>query len=158
MYKAIIFDLDDTLLDFRASEAHSLGLVHREMLDGLVDFAAFTDVFRKVNKVLWRDLEKALVTPQEIKYLRFQRSLDAFSLKVSHHDAAARYEEALSQSAIWFDGVQDAFKRLHTTHRLGLITNGISRIQRSRVKLAGIADMAHSIVVSEEVARCFCRA
>lgn len=151
MYKAILFDLDDTLLNFRASEIHSLGHVHRTLLQTHVEFDAFLATFRKVNKVLWRDLEKAQVTPQEIKVLRFERSFSAFTLPLDHVVAANAYEEALSQSAIWFEGVKERLESLALSHRIGIITNGISIIQRGRLERAGLNQLAHSIVVSEEV-------
>ena len=72
-YKILLFDLDDTLLDFGANEIDSLNkLFHQHGYD-------FSDelfrVYDCVNKQLWTDYENGNITLDEVLNLKVFRNL-----------------------------------------------------------------------------------
>ena len=74
MHRNFLFDLDQTLLDFHASEYKALGIILQ------ANSLSFSDeiyqAFKAYNKSLWLELEKGTITRTELFTKRF---LDVFS-------------------------------------------------------------------------------
>ena len=64
MHHNFLFDLDQTLLDFHASEYKALGIVLTK--SGLSFSDEIYRAFKAYNKSLWLELEKGTVTRQEL--------------------------------------------------------------------------------------------
>ena len=64
MHKNIIFDLDQTLLDFHASERKALEIVVTK--NGLKFTDEVYDHFKAKNKSLWLELEKGTINRTEL--------------------------------------------------------------------------------------------
>ena len=73
MRRNFLFDLDQTLLNFHASEYKALGIVLQE--NGLNFSDDIYDKFKVCNKSLWLELEKGTISRNELFTLRFR---DAF--------------------------------------------------------------------------------
>ena len=69
MYRYFLFDLDQTLLDFHASEQKALGIVLRA--NGLPFSDEIYQAFKARNKSLWLELEKGTITRTELFTKRF---------------------------------------------------------------------------------------
>ena len=74
MHRNFLFDLDQTLLDFHASEHKALGIVLKA--NGLSFSDEIYQAFKAYNKSLWLELEKGTITRTELFTKRF---LDVFS-------------------------------------------------------------------------------
>ena len=74
MHHNFLFDLDQTLLDFHASEYKALGIVLRA--SGLSFSDEIYRAFKAYNKSLWLELEKGNISRTELFTKRF---LDVFS-------------------------------------------------------------------------------
>ena len=74
MHRNFLFDLDQTLLDFHASEYKALGIVLRE--NGFSFSDGIYRAFKAYNQSLWLELEKGTITRTELFTKRF---LDVFS-------------------------------------------------------------------------------
>ncbi len=70
MHHNFLFDLDETLLDFHASEYKALGIVLRT--NGLPFSDEIYHAFKAYNKSLWLQLEKGTISRTELFTLRFQ--------------------------------------------------------------------------------------
>ena len=60
MHHNFLFDLDQTLLDFHASEEKALGIVLRK--NGLSVSDEVYPAFKAYNKELWLELEKGTIS------------------------------------------------------------------------------------------------
>ncbi len=65
MHKNFLFDLDQTLLNFHASEKKALGIVLTE--NGLSYSEEIYRDFKSYNKSLWLQLEKGTITRPELR-------------------------------------------------------------------------------------------
>lgn len=74
MHYNFLFDLDQTLLDFHASEYKALGIVLRA--NGLSFSDEIYGAFKAYNKSLWLELEKGNISRTELFTKRF---LNVFS-------------------------------------------------------------------------------
>ena len=71
MHCDLLFDLDQTLLDFHASERLALkAVMEAAQLTFTEERYAF---FKKTNKALWLDFEKGLISKPELFEERFRR-------------------------------------------------------------------------------------
>lgn len=60
MHRNFLFDLDQTLLDFHASEYKALGIVLTA--NGLAFSDEIYRAFKEYNKSLWQELEKGTIS------------------------------------------------------------------------------------------------
>ncbi|MCQ8212204.1 YjjG family noncanonical pyrimidine nucleotidase [Cetobacterium somerae] len=149
-YNILIFDADDTLFDFKASEKEALEKT-------LVDYNMNYDedyhlkIYKDINTKIWKELEDGLITQKELKIERFRRYCMQLNLDFDVTDFANRYMENLSNSSILFEDSLDLIKELHGKFQLFIITNGLSKVQNGRIKNSIISKYFNDIIVSEEV-------
>jgi len=131
-HRLFLFDLDDTLLDFKASEQLSfdhtmreLGL--RELPTGL--FASY----QAINLSLWKAFELGAVSKDFLKVDRFRQTFAANGLDLDPQAASALYLESLSHNVVLVDGAQELCETLAGIGEVGIITNGIEHIQQRRI-------------------------
>lgn len=70
-YKILLFDLDDTLLDFGANEADSLNKLFQK--NGYTFSDELFEVYNSVNKQLWADYEKGDIVLDDVLNRDFQK-------------------------------------------------------------------------------------
>ncbi|MFU8798071.1 MAG: HAD hydrolase-like protein, partial [Gammaproteobacteria bacterium] len=131
MYETILFDLDDTLIDFQASQMRSLKRLHAEFYTG-IDYALFEGVYLPINRALWDRVgsDENPVTPNEIKTIRFIELHKRLNINGGDPRLISEtYEHFLGETADWFPNVKCVIELLHQKgHRLGIITNGLQAL------------------------------
>ena len=149
MIKNLLFDLDDTLFDFHASEKESLKdtLIHF----GIEPTEPAMALYSEVNRGQWKLLELGKTTKPKLKIDRYRIFFEKTGVDVSALEAADFYENRLSKSAILTDGATELLDTLRGKYRLYLITNGFSVIQRGRIAASGLGEYFDGIFVSEEM-------
>ncbi len=146
-----LFDLDDTLLDFRASEKLSFECTLRELgVKAPVDtlFAQYQDI----NLGLWRAFEAGAVTKDFLKVERFRKTFASFpngGLELDPMLASELYLEALSETVVLIDGARQLCATLAGIGEVGVITNGMAHIQGRRIAASGLGDAISFIATSE---------
>lgn len=150
-YESIFFDLDNTLLNFTRTEAYALHKLHRQYFMK-TDFNQLKEQYEGINQFLWRELERGMICLEKLKVQRFQRLFDC--LKVSHLSServALEYESFLMEKIFWFPGVKETLDLFQPLYKMGIITNGLARVQRKKFQKARMNRWFSSIVISEEI-------
>jgi 2-haloacid dehalogenase len=147
-YQLFLFDLDDTLLDFRASEKLSfertlLELGFRDPVDALFSR------YQAINIGLWRAFEAGTVSKDFLKVERFRLTFAAGSLDLDPSQASERYLESLSETVVLIDGAQRLCEQLAAVGEVGIITNGVAHIQGRRIAASGLGDSISFVATSE---------
>lgn len=147
-YDILLFDLDDTLLDFGMTENHALQNLFEEygLPNGLKDYF---DKYKAISKVLWEDLEHGRTTLAELKVERFKRLFLEELLDIDAEVFGHKYIENLGKEVHMIDGVEEMFANL-TGCRFALLTNGFAIAQHARVSGSSLKDLFEVIVTSEE--------
>ncbi len=149
-YDVILFDADDTLLDFAKSEAVSLEVTLTEF--GYTEpFESYHDRFKEINRGVWREYEHGLLSSDEIRVKRFDLLMNEFGRKATPDEISEFYVGRLQSAGFMMPGARDLLTDLYGTIPLGLVTNGIGVVQRSRLAKTGLTDFFDAIVISEEV-------
>lgn len=147
-YDVLLFDLDDTLLDFGMTEQNALRLLFEEygLPNGLEDY--FTS-YKSISKVLWDDLEYGRTSLAELKVERFKRLFIEHSLDIDPILCGQKYIENLGKEVHMIDGVEELFASL-TDFRIALLTNGFKDAQHARVNGSVLKNLFEVIITSEE--------
>ena len=149
MIKTILFDLDNTLFDFTKAEGIALAktLVHL----GINPEKKVLDRYSVINTAQWKLLEQKKITRAELKIRRYKLLFEEFGFKCSPEEAAKTYEEFLSMGHYFMDGAEELLENLCKKYNLYVITNGITKVQKGRVKSANLKKYFKDIFISEEI-------
>ena len=147
-YKLFLFDLDDTLLDFRASEKRSfLHTMHElDLRDGI---DALFSQYQAINVDLWRRFETGDVTKDFLKVERFRKSFQENAIDLDPEQASRLYLESLPDTVVLIDGAKQVCATLSAIGEVGIITNGVESIQNRRIAASGLSDYISFIATSE---------
>ncbi len=148
-YTILLFDLDDTLLDFCANESDSLKKLFAQYG---YDFSnELFSVYNSVNKQLWADYENGNISLDNVLNTRFFLTMLRLGKVVDGVEWEKKYRELLGNGCQLIDGALKIIKDLSLTHRLFIITNGINLTQIKRLKQSGLYDFFEAVFDSESI-------
>lgn len=139
MYQAILFDLDDTLYDLRLYRIQRL----RRALPDVLERYPHLDADALAEAVI----AEGVYIEQFPDFLR-RRGVDDADLVGAAHEI---YRSGWFEEIALAEDAPHVFERLGLRYRLGLITNGPSRLQRLKIERFGLAEYMDVLIVSEEV-------
>ncbi len=149
-YPWVLFDADDTLFDFKRSARYSLS--HTLVDYQIAATEAHFKIYETINHEVWLAFERQEITAIELRKLRFERFLEAIGEYRDPLEMNKHYLTLLSKTKFMLDGAIELMEDLRKkTHRIGLITNGLKEVQRSRIAHAKMEAYFEVIVVSDEI-------
>lgn len=155
MHRNILFDLDQTLLDFHASEHIALKTIME--MNGQVFTEARYDFFKQVNKKLWLEFEKRIISKAELFERRFRILFEECGCNINGMDFMkinSDFIDCMSQNGVLMDGALDCLKKVADRipdARIYVITNGITRNAKGRIAAAELNDYICELFVSESM-------
>lgn len=147
-YKAIIFDLDNTLFDFDAAECHGLGLVYQAHFADHVPLQAYHDGFHQINRGLWGQVSDGKISASDLGERRWRDVINHLGVDVQFSQVRQDYQQALANHIDWIDGAQEAVEQLKQHFKLGVITNGLGEVQEKKCDKACIDRWSSSTIIS----------
>ncbi len=148
-YKTLLFDLDDTLLDFEANEADSLSKLFQQY--GYTFSDELFQVYNSVNKQLWAEYENGNITLADVLNSRFSKTMLRQGKDVDGIEWENQYRELLGNGHQLMDGALELCQNLSASHRLFVITNGITITQIKRLKQSGLYEFFEDIFDSQSI-------
>ena len=151
-YDTLLFDIDNTLLDFEADESQALkrlfDFVGIELTDEL------HQKYSNYNKNLWQKLERNEITRDELLATRFNVFFKVnFNRDVTALNLNDRYINYLSDGHDLMPHATELlqFLKQNPAIRLEVATNGVPQTQYKRLKEAEIMNYFDQIFVSQEI-------
>ena len=148
-YKHLLFDLDNTLLSFDASEAYALRKIFEDK--GVAFTRDVEETYHRINKDCWTKFESNKLTMAQLKPLRMELTLKALGLDFNPAQFAESYHEKLGETDFFVPGAKELIENLATDYQLVLITNGIEKVQQARLKNTRLDAFFPIIVISESI-------
>jgi 2-haloacid dehalogenase len=148
-YSVILFDIDDTLLDFPKSEREAL--CEALMLSGIELDDEMISTYQKINYELWKALERKEISRDELMTRRFKDFADFYGFNINADKTAKDYLDALGTKIYFIDGARELLSSLYGKVKMYIVTNGMACVQNSRYKLAGFDKVFNGMFISEEV-------
>ena len=155
MHHNFLFDLDQTLLDFHASEYKALGIVFRK--SGLSFSDEIYQAFKAYNKSLWLELEKGEITRTELFTKRFQRVFNLCKGNTEGIDPLKMNDDfirTMSANGVLMDGALDFLKRIKhdiPDARIYIVSNGVTINAKGRMISTGLDRYTDGLFISEEL-------
>lgn len=149
MIHTILFDLDNTILDFDKAERRAVRCTLETL--GITPAPAVIKRYSQLNLEQWKLLELGKLTRQEVKLRRYQLLFQEIGVNASAQEAAKLYETELGVGHYFIDGAEELLETLAKDYSLYLVTNGTASVQKSRLKSAGIGKYFRSIFISEDM-------
>lgn len=152
-YHIILFDLDDTLINFAYSEQMGLKKIH-ERFYKMVEYTIFERLYKEINTALWRQVgaQENPLSPSDVRILRFIQLNQKLSCSLSVDEIANEYDVNLCIYAHWITGAKEAIEFLHQKgHVLGIITNGFVGVQGEKQQRLELNNWFDCYIVSDEV-------
>ncbi|MEJ8302472.1 YjjG family noncanonical pyrimidine nucleotidase [Saccharibacillus sacchari] len=149
-YPYILFDADDTLLDFRRCEREAFTTSLTESGLGL-DFELCFKSYTTINRALWLDYEQNKVTQTQLRSERFRRLFTQLGIESDPETFGATYLRHFAAGSFLTPDALAVCDALKPTLNLSIITNGISDVQFSRISGSELKDHFDHIIVSDDV-------
>ena len=145
-YKYLLFDLDDTLLDFGKAQV----LAFKKLLeDENIEYSdELFEQYETINKSLWRSFERGEISNKEVTSERFIRFFALFDRKVDGSEVDNSY---LAEGNQLFEGIIEMLEKLTLTNKLYVASNGIGVTQHRRLKNNNLNKYFEKIFISEEI-------
>ena len=155
MHHNFLFDLDQTLLDFHASEYKALGIVLKS--NGLSFSDEIYQAFKEYNKTLWLELEKGNITRPELFTKRFQ-----YVFSQCEGDAAALdplkinddFIRTMSVNGVLMDGALELVRKVKESisdARIYIASNGATINAKGRIASTGLDRYIDDLFISEDL-------
>lgn len=149
MIQNILFDLDDTLLDFGLAEHIAIAKTLEQC--GIEPHPERLARYSELNLAQWKLLEQGLLRREEVKTRRFQLLFEELGVACSPVEAARCYEQLLGVGHYFIEGAEALLEALYGAYGLYLVTNGTATVQERRIESAGLARFFAGIFISERV-------
>lgn len=146
-YDVLLFDADGTLLDFKKTEYQALSQVFEQ--HGYTLTQEIRQVYEGINRRLWDDYEKNLITRDTVLFTRFQQLFAQVGIAGDGREFENDYRCFLNRGHDLVDGALELCKALCGQYRLYIVTNGTSETQFRRLEESGLAPWFREIFVSE---------
>lgn len=146
----ILFDLDNTLLDFVGAARLALEAALLQCKVDLTDDMYHR--YKEINVAVWAAYERKEITSVELRSRRFELFFEREG--IDHIDPKrfnAMFIQQIVECTIAYEGVFELLLKLKQRYPLGLITNGLKDAQRPRLAKMNMAHYFNPIVVSDEI-------
>ena len=147
-YYCILFDADNTLLDFDMAE-------NKALTETLTQYEIepsneTIQKYREINEGLWRQLEKGQIRRDKLMNERFTRFLKEIGKEGNGAEMNRAYLSQLSSHPdLMADNVLDVLHELAEVATMAIVTNGFDKVQSRRVKESGVGEFVEEVFVSE---------
>lgn len=148
-YSTILFDLDHTLYD--ADTAADIAFETTLASVGVLPTPELLDAFVEINVDLWGKVEQGVLTPNEVRSLRFAQLIERGGFAADPEAMGDAYVVGLGSNGELYDGALAMLAEVAMDGTLALVTNGIGEVQRMRVARTDIGQFFDAIVISGEV-------
>ena len=148
-YTTLLFDLDNTLFDAATSEAAAFD--HALRAGGVAEPQRHLPAYVKINQALWAAVERQELTPNDVQARRFADLVEAERLHADPQVIADAFVFGMGAFGHLYPGARRVLEELATMGTLGLVTNGLSEVQRARIERLELEPLFEAIVISGEV-------
>lgn len=150
-YDVILFDLDNTLIDFDDAERNALKLNFEEF--SIPYKPEYNQIYHDINDKFWKMLERGEIERAKLKTERFEKLFDV--LGVSGVNSKEFNDHYLVNLGKGRKLLPNAFETVKGAFDLGakcyLITNGATSVQKARLSRQEFMKYISGVCVSETV-------
>lgn len=148
-YPYLLFDADDTLLDFSRNGQRAFTLLCAKYHFPCNE--ASHALFEEFNQSMWRALERGTITKEYLKVERFRLFLDALHRQEDPVAVNEDFMAFLGASSFLMPHAEEVCRILSQTHKLYILTNSVESVHTSRMAQSLLTPYIEASFVSEVV-------
>lgn len=149
--KAILWDIDGTLLNFEVAEVCALRACFSEFQLGSCNDAMLAQ-YSAINRSYWLRLERGEITKQEVLLGRFQAFFSQYGIDPSIAAAFnSAYQVNLGNTVAFHPHALETVRALHGHVLQFAATNGTKVAQENKLARSGLAQLFDGIFISEDI-------
>ncbi len=151
MITTILWDVDGTLLDFKAAEKAAVRNLFEEFglgecTDEMIARYSF------INEIWWQRLERNEITKPEVLNGRFRQFFGEYGIDPDLAEKFnQRYQLALGDTIVYRDDSYEIVKSLKGKVKQYVVSNGTVIAQTKKLKASGFDELMDGIFLSEEI-------
>ena len=148
-YNTLLFDADDTLLDFGKSEKEAVRdcLIAR----GFDSSNGIIARYSEINQLHWKMLERGEISRERLYVERFAAFCREMCFDCDAQKFSDDYLTALSTKSYLIDGALEMCEKLSRHFRMYVVTNGNAGVQHGRFDPSPVAKYFKRSFISEEM-------
>lgn len=151
-YTTVLFDADNTLLDFDKDE--NCALRKTMELYGVPVTEENIKTYVEINQGMWKAIERGELTKPELKRTRFKKFFEAINFRCDTDPFTVneKYLSLLGEGGNTLEGAVELCRELKEKgYDLYIVTNGIEKTQKNRLTKSGLLPFFTEIFVSETI-------
>ena len=151
MIKNILWDLDNTLIDFDIAEGNAIKYLFEKYKLGPCT-EQMLKKYNKINKIYWRKIEKNEIDKMQGLVQRFVDFFNFYGVDTSvAEEFNDDYQFAVGDTIVYLDDSYNILKSLKGKVNQYLVSNGTVIAQSKKLKKAGFDKLFEGIFLSEEI-------
>lgn len=150
-YDIILWDLDNTILDFDKAESKTMKSLFLRF-----GFGECTDEmvarYSEINKEYWHKLERGEMAKSDILVKRFESFFEECGIDVAlAGEFNSLYQLSLGDTIAFRDNAFEIVQSLRGVAKQYIVSNGTIQAQRKKLKLSGLDKIVDGVFLSEEL-------
>lgn len=151
MYRYLLLDFDNTLVNFNETERRTLRVTFSALFGRCLTDEE-TELYHRINDECWKMLERKEIDKPMLQKLRFSRYTEALGLTGADVMEVNRtYMDNLAKTVVEYPFSYDVCRRLAEQYELYVITNGTTHIQKARLAGTRFAPFIRNLFISDEI-------
>ena len=154
MIHSVVFDLDDTLCDYRSAKQRAFNAIRELLALHSIDGDRFFDRYQLLEPSLFRSFTGGLITRQQYRVRRFADALAEIAGAPTGLGARLNeiYMSVANEQVRLFDDVPDTVGELRRRRLVcAILSNGPSDGQRLKIAHCGLLNLIEHVFISEEL-------
>lgn len=149
-YNIILWDVDETLLNFKKSQEYALNAAFAQFGRELTP--QMLQRYDEINEGFWKRLERGETDKKTLLPGRFLQLFEEFAIQgIAVEQFQAAYQEELGGVYFYMEDSYQLCLALSGHYRQFVVTNGVASTQRKKLRLAGFDRIMEDIFISEEI-------
>lgn len=151
MITTLLWDMDETLLNFAAAEWAAINALFQEFGFGECS-DAMLERYSKINRSYWERLERKELTKPEILVGRFRDFFEAEGLDSTvAAEFNEKYQLSLGDTIVFRDDSYNIVKSLRGKVKQYVVSNGTIAAQTKKLRLSGFGELMDGVFLSEDL-------
>lgn len=149
MIDTIFWDIDGTLMDFKASEKKAIKKAFSDFSINITEDEI--SLYSDINDSCWKKMERGEITRERVFSLRFEEFFEKVGYFCDIEKLNENYLTYLGQMFVLQDNSYEILKSLKGKVRQYIVTNGHVKPQTMKVKASGFMELIDGLFISGEI-------